>query len=196
LAIKLNNYWYFLIFIKQYAMKKIMLISVVLAAGLLSVAFHFRNEKSPDAIITNRTVMQVAVVVKDIDVARKAWAGVFGVQVPEVSVAESHPSRPTRYHGSLSDAEAKLAFLDMGNLQVEIIQPLGGKSTWQEFLDTRGEGIHHIAFSVKDINGVEKKFEMQDMPVVQNGGWDGGAYSYIDASKNLGCILELLENYR
>lgn len=27
-------------------------------------------------------------------------------------------------------------------------------------------------------------------------GWDGGAYSYIDASASLGCILELLENYR
>ena len=84
----------------------------------------------------------------------------------------------------------------MGNLQIELIQPLGGKSTWQEFLDKNGEGIHHIAFSVKNINGVEKKFELQGMPTVQNGGWDGGAYSYIDASESLGCILELLENFR
>jgi hypothetical protein len=135
-------------------------------------------------------------VVKDIDKARVAWARVLGVSAPEVSIAESHPSRPTRYRGNPSDAKAKLAFLDMGNLQIELIQPLGGKSTWQEFLDRNGEGIHHIAFSVKDINGVEKKFELHGMPTVQNGGWDGGAYSYIDASGDLGCILELLENYR
>jgi len=111
-------------------------------------------------------------------------------------VAESHFSRPTRYRGNPSDAKAKLAFFAMDNLQIELIQPLGGKSTWQEFLDNNGEGIHHIAFSVKNIDGVEKQFELQGMATVQNGGWDGGAYSYIDASKNLGCMVELLENLR
>jgi methylmalonyl-CoA/ethylmalonyl-CoA epimerase len=177
-------------------MKKILLLLTVLSLGIVSVSFHFKNEKANAQIITNRTVTQVAVIVKDIDKAREAWANVLGVTVPEVSVAESHPSRPTRYIGNPSDAKAKLVFFDMGNLQVELIQPLGGKSTWQEFLDKNGEGIHHIAFSVKSIDGVEKQFELGGMPVVQNGGWDGGAYSYIDASKNLGCILELLENFK
>ena len=84
----------------------------------------------------------------------------------------------------------------MDNLQIELIQPLGGKSTWQDYLNTYGEGIHHIAFEVKGIDGVEKRFELQGNPTVQRGGWDGGAYSYVDASKDLGCMLELLENYR
>ena len=83
----------------------------------------------------------------------------------------------------------------MDNLQIELIQPLGGKSTWQEFLDTKGEGIHHVAFAVKDINRIEKLFDSEGMPTVQLGGWDGGAYSYIEASKQLGCVLELLKNY-
>jgi len=117
------------------------------------------------------------------------------VKVPEVSVAESNSSRPTLYRGVPSDAKAKLAFFSMDNLQIELIQPLGGKSTWQEFLDTYGEGIHHIAFEVKGIDGIEKRFELQGNPTVQRGGWDGGAYSYIDASKDLGCVLELLENF-
>jgi methylmalonyl-CoA/ethylmalonyl-CoA epimerase len=177
-------------------MKKILLLSTVLAIGFVSVSFHIRTIKANEQIITNRTVTQVAIIVRDIDKARESWAKVLGVQTPEASVAESHPSRPTRYKGNPSDAKAKLAFLDMGNLQIELIQPLGGKSTWQEFLDKNGEGIHHIAFSVKNIDGVEKQFEVQGMPTVQNGGWDGGAYSYIDASKKLGCILELLEDFK
>jgi catechol 2,3-dioxygenase-like lactoylglutathione lyase family enzyme len=134
--------------------------------------------------------------VKDIDKARKAWAQVLGMNVPEVSIAESHFTRPTLYKGNSSDAKAILAFLEMDNLQIELIQPLGGKSTWQDYLDKYGEGIHHIAFEVKNIDGVEKKFEIQGMPTVQRGGWDGGAYSYIDGSKDLGCILELLENFK
>jgi methylmalonyl-CoA/ethylmalonyl-CoA epimerase len=182
-------------YINQNDMKKNLII-ILLAIGLASVSFYSFKESNKEPIITFKTITQVAVVVKDIDQARIAWAEVLGVKAPEVSIAGSHFSRPTLYKGSPSDAKAKLAFFAMDNLQIELIQPLGGKSTWQEFLDKNGEGIHHIAFQVKDINGMEKKFELQGMPTVQNGGWDGGAYSYIDASKNLGCILELLENFK
>lgn len=153
------------------------------------------NYGDKETVIESKKVAQVAVIVKDIDKARNAWAFVLGMPAPAVSVAEGHESRPTLYKSKPTDAKCKLAFFRMENLQIELIQPLGGKSTWQEYLDKYGEGIHHVAFNVKDINGVEKKFETIQMPTVQRGGWDGGAYSYIDASGDLGCILELLENY-
>ena len=53
---------------------------MVLAIGIVSVAFHFKNGKADEPIITNRTVTQVAVIVKDIDKAREAWAEVLGVE--------------------------------------------------------------------------------------------------------------------
>jgi methylmalonyl-CoA epimerase len=171
-------------------------IIITLTIGLLSFSSGSENGNEEEPIITSKAVTQVAVVVKDIDKACNTWAKVLGVKVPEISIAESHSSRPTLYKGERSDTKAKLAFIAMDNLQIELIQPLGGKSTWQEFLDKNGEGIHHIAFAVKNINGMEKQFELEGMPTVQSGGWDGGAYSYIDASKELGCVLELLENYR
>lgn len=176
-------------------MKKTIIISI-LAIGLLSFSFIVRNEGKKEQIITSKTIAQVAIVVRDIDKARNSWAGVLGIKAPETSIAEGHFSRPTLYKGEPSDAKAKLAFFQMDNIQIELIQPLGGKSTWQEFLDKNGEGIHHVAFTVKGIDGVEKQFELQEMPTVQRGGWDGGAYSYIDATKQLGCVLELLENYK
>lgn len=176
-------------------MKKNILIAV-LSIALISVSFNSIRETQKEPVIVSKKVAQVAVIVKDIDKARTAWAQMLGVKVPEVSVAEGHFSRPTLYRGNPSDAKAKLAFFAMDNLQIELIQPLGGKSTWQEFLDNNGEGIHHIAFEVKNIDGVEKEFALINMPTVQRGGWDGGAYSYVDGSKEIGCILELLENYQ
>jgi hypothetical protein len=176
-------------------MKKNILI-LILAISLISVSFYSLKENQREPVIALKKVTQVAVIVKDIDKARTAWAQMIGVEAPGVSVAEGHFSRPTIYMGNPSDAKAKLAFLTMDNLQIELIQPLGGKSTWQEFLDKNGEGIHHIAFQVKNIDGVEKEFALIGMPTVQRGGWDGGAYSYIDGSKEIGCILELLENYK
>jgi catechol 2,3-dioxygenase-like lactoylglutathione lyase family enzyme len=175
---------------------KTILFILAFIAGISSVSNIPEREKVPGPIIESKTITQVAVVVKDIDKARNAWAQLLGVEAPDVSIAESHSSRPTLYRGKPSDAKAKLAFFTMDNLQIELIQPLGGKSTWQDFLDAHGEGIHHIAFQVKGIDGVEKRFELQGNPTVQRGGWDGGAYSYIDASNDLGCMLELLENFR
>lgn len=174
-------------------MKNMMLIFVLLI-GIVSTSFQKDNFRK-EPVITSKTITQVAVVVKDIEKARQAWAQVLGVKVPEVSIAESHFSRPTLYRGNPSDAKAKLAFFSMDNLQLELIEPLGGNSTWQEYLDTHGEGIHHIAFAVRGIDGIEELFDLQGCPTVQRGGWDGGAYSYIEASKDLGCVLELLENY-
>jgi methylmalonyl-CoA epimerase len=172
------------------------LVGLILIPGVAMVSFSFGKKYAENSVvIESKKVTQVAVIVKDIDKARNAWASVLGMPVPEVSIAEGHESRPTQYKDKSTDAKCKLAFLRMENLQIELIQPLGGKSTWQEYLDKSGEGIHHIAFNVKDINGVEKKFATIKMPTVQRGGWNGGAYSYVDASADLGCILELLENY-
>lgn len=174
---------------------KNILITFVLIIGMVTISFQTNNKKEDDPMIASKKITQVAIIVKDIDKARNAWAQTLGMEVPDVIIAESHPSRPTLYQGEPSDAKAKLAFFEMDNLQLELIQPLGEKSTWQDFLDEHGEGIHHIAFEVKNIDEVGKRLTSQGNPTVQLGGWDGGAYNYIDASGNLGCMLELLENY-
>jgi methylmalonyl-CoA/ethylmalonyl-CoA epimerase len=171
------------------------IIIVVLLLAILTLSFRLYKQSQKDAFVKTKTITQVAIVVKDVDKVRLEWAKFLGVEAPATSIAASHESRPTQYKGEPTDAKAKLAFFNLDNIQIELIQPLGGKSTWQEYLDSHGEGIHHIAFSVQDINGVEKQLAVQAMPTVQSGGWNGGAYSYIDASGKLGCILELLENY-
>ena len=40
----------------------------------------------------------------------------------------------------------------IGDLQIELIQPLAGESPHKEFLETRGEGIQHIACAVDNVD--------------------------------------------
>ncbi len=92
-----------------------------------------------------------------------------------------------------------MAFFTVGeHIQIELIQPNGVKSTWQDFLDEHGEGIHHIAFNVKNTD--EKIRAMEDFAgakVLQRGkyGSGSGEYTYLDCTGELKCIVELLENY-
>jgi methylmalonyl-CoA/ethylmalonyl-CoA epimerase len=145
--------------------------------------------------IGSNVVCQVGLIVRDIERSMEAYSRIFGVPKPEFIVTDGQEIAHTRYRGEPTDAQAKLAFFDMGQVTLELIEPIGGPSTWQEFLDERGEGVHHIAFFVRDTDQVVAFLEQNDIAVIQQGDYTGGRYTYVDSTSALGVILELLENF-
>ncbi|HHX65119.1 MAG TPA: VOC family protein, partial [Chloroflexi bacterium] len=99
------------------------------------------------------------------------------------------------YRGESTPARAKLAFFDLGQVRLELIEPVDGPSTWREFLDAHGQGIHHIAFTVRGMDDVLARLESIGGETVQRGDYVGGRYAYVDAVAGLGAVLELLENF-
>jgi methylmalonyl-CoA/ethylmalonyl-CoA epimerase len=145
-----------------------------------------------------KKIVQIGLVVRDVEKTARAWAQLLGREVPEVIITEPQEKALTQYHGKPTKAQAKLAFLKFDNIVIEIIEPIGGPSTWQEFLDTEGEGVHHIAFEVKGMDEQIALLESKGQPLVHRGRWtggSGGAYAYIDSAPQLAVMLELLENY-
>ena len=98
----------------------------------------------------------------------------------------------TRYYGEPSSATAKLAFFDMGQVRLELIEPDETPSTWRDFLNAHGPGIHHIAFNVNDMEEATARLGEAGIPTVQTGDFPGGCYAYCDGTARLGAILELL----
>jgi methylmalonyl-CoA/ethylmalonyl-CoA epimerase len=142
--------------------------------------------------LDSQTVIQIGLIVKDVEKAAGHYAEVFGIPKPEVvSIADDSFAR-TEYRGKPSEAKGKAAFFDLGPVQMELIEPVGAPSTWEEFLRTKGEGIHHIAIRTSDMAGARQFLQSWGMPTVQTGGWDGGQYAYVDSTPQLGTILELL----
>ena len=142
----------------------------------------------------SRTITQVGLIVRDVEETAKTYAALFGVDVPQWSLTDPEDVAHTRYRGQPTQAQAKLAFFDMGSVQIELIEPVGGPSTWQEFLDAHGEGVHHIAFVIDGMDEQVGLLESKGMPLVQRGEYTGGRYAYIDSQSQLKVILELLEN--
>ena len=95
------------------------------------------------------TVTQIGIVVQDVEAKARAWAGVLGLPVPEIIVSDGYEQAQTEYNGQPSDARAKLAFFDLGQVSLELIEPVGKPSTWRDQLDEHGDSLHHIAFEVK-----------------------------------------------
>lgn len=154
-----------------------------------------QEKTAHNAILGGGKVTQIGVVVKDIEKSAKAYAEILGVPVPAWELTDPVEKAHTFYHGQSSSARAKLAFIQLPNIVVELIEPVGGPSTWQNFLETKGEGVHHIAFEVKNMDKRLAELKAKGVPLIQRGDYTGGRYSYVDATAQLGLILELLENF-
>ena len=152
------------------------------------------NVTDPAKTLNSRVVIQVGIIVKDIEKTTKAWAELLGVPAPQRLLTDPVESAHTNYRGQPTPARARLAFFDLGQVQLELIEPVGGPSTWKDFLDQKGEGVHHIAFGIRDMDGQIRVLEGQGMPAIQRGDYTGGRYGYIASESKLGVVLELLEN--
>jgi catechol 2,3-dioxygenase-like lactoylglutathione lyase family enzyme len=139
-------------------------------------------------------VTQVGIIVGDIEAKARAWAKVLGLPVPEIMITDSYERAQTEYNGKPSNARAKLAFFHLGQVALELIEPVGEPSTWQNQLDVHGDSLHHIAFEIKGMPEKIAYLEAQGLSLVQRGEYPGGRYAYVDGSAPLGAILELLEN--
>jgi len=142
--------------------------------------------------LDSTTVVQIGIIIKDVEKAARAYAGVFGIPMPEIVPIAGDAFANTDYRGEPSAARGKGAFFDLGPIQMELIEPVGAPSTWQDFLQTHGEGLHHIAIKTQAMDEARAFLASRGMETVQQGGWDGGQYAYVDSSKQLGLILELL----
>jgi catechol 2,3-dioxygenase-like lactoylglutathione lyase family enzyme len=147
-----------------------------------------------EPVLGTTAIMQVGIIVRDIEAKVQAWSEMLGLPMPEIIITDTYERAQTEYKGKPSDARAKLAFFHMGQVDIELIQPVGEPSTWQDQLDERGDSLHHIAFQVKGMSAKVAYLNAQGLPLVQRGEYTGGRYAYLDGRAQLGAILELLEN--
>lgn len=91
---------------------------------------------------------------------------------------------------------ARYAFHSLGNTDIELIQPLDGRSPYTEFLAEHGEGIHHLAFVVASIDAhlEQLRAERSDCTVLIDATTADGAvrFVYVDGTAH-GAVLELIE---
>jgi methylmalonyl-CoA/ethylmalonyl-CoA epimerase len=142
-----------------------------------------------------RHIAQIGMVVKDIEEARAAWAELLGVEKPPIVETEGWESSRMTFKGKPSEGRAKLSFFDLENIVVELIQPISGPSTWRDFVEKYGEGVHHIAFNIENLEETLERFKKIGILVEQRGDYEGGCYVYTDSKRKLGATIELLHSH-
>jgi len=129
-------------------------------------------------------------VVNDIEKACKHYESVFGTGPFSPVIDVNMDGALLR--GKPVETTIKVAFVQSGDVQIELIQPVHGTNLYTEFLETKGEGIHHLAYQVDDMDAMKAVFtEKVGEPVFQR---DMGVmeFAYFDTSEVGGLMIEFL----
>ena len=130
----------------------------------------------------------IGVVVKDIDETTKFLSSMFGLGPWDIS--EYVPAKDEVIVGE--PFRLKIAFAKLGETSLELLQPLEGRTIWSEFLETHGEGVHHVAFGISNWDEVVSQLQEQGSRMIAGATSEGIRFCYMDTGP-AGIILELIE---
>jgi len=133
-----------------------------------------------------KEVAQIGYAVKDIGPVVEKWSSLYGIG-------------PWTYaENSGTDAKGRpwkvrMALASVGSLQIELVQPVEGRIFQSRFLDTWGEGVHHIGFYVDDVDAEAGNLVAQGVKLFTQ---SPGRFAYLDAGGAGGAIFELISRPR
>lgn len=127
-------------------------------------------------------VHHVAIAVADLDEAIETYSKTIGLELRERKIVESQ--------------KVEVAVLAAGGDRVELLRPTEESSPVRAFIDKRGEGLHHVAFVVSDIEGEmermrEKLRFIGEKPSI---GAEGHPIIFIHPKSARGVLIELVEH--
>jgi methylmalonyl-CoA/ethylmalonyl-CoA epimerase len=140
-----------------------------------------------------KQVFQIGVVVRDMDKAVERFTqlglGPFKSFPPPASANSLF--RGKRF---VPDESFLLMKTQMGNIELELLQPLEAASPIKEFLDTKGEGIHHIGLFVDDLDAEVESLNKKGATTLLSSEMQGeGVQAYVDLNAS-GLVVELVKS--
>jgi methylmalonyl-CoA/ethylmalonyl-CoA epimerase len=128
-------------------------------------------------------IHHVAYVVKDLDAALPLYQQKFGM--------------PLEVREVLADQGVEAAALGVGRGQIELIQPLDPENSVGRFLERRGEGIHHVAFEVPNVEEALHELRRLGVDLIDQAprrGLGGHKIAFLHPRSSGGVLTELVES--
>lgn len=128
-----------------------------------------------------KKINHVAIVVEDIDSALSFWRDQLGLTLDHI---EDVPSQAS-----------KVAFMPVGEGEVELVQPTRSDTGLAGFLEKRGEGMHHLCIEVDDINAMLASLKEKQVRLINEEPLElpGRKMAFIHPKSANGVLIELYE---
>ena len=100
-------------------------------------------------------------------------------------------------YDEIEDQGVRIAMLNIGESRIELLEPTGAESPIEKFMSKRGEGIHHIALDVDDIENALERLKAAGVRLVDSvprRGAHNTRTAFIHPSSTHGVLLELVQH--
>jgi len=127
-------------------------------------------------------IQHVALAVADIDESISFYREVWGLE-------PSHREKVEADH-------IEEAMFPLGDSHIQLISPTSDASTVARFLDRRGEGLHHIAYEVDDLEGTLRRLKSSGVTLIDEHprrGGGGHMVAFVHPKGNHGVLVELMQ---
>ena len=137
-------------------------------------------EKLVDWVI--KGLDHIGIAVKNLDNALEIYARILGLEVEKIRIFD--------------EQKVKIAFLLAGETRIELLEPTDKEGPVARFIEKRGEGVHHLAFTVADIEAFLQKMKDKGIVVVDEKpriGAEGFKMAFLHPKSTKNVLVELCE---
>ncbi len=128
------------------------------------------------------TLHHLAILTDDMDAALAFWRDALGLQVSEQRTVPAEA--------------AEIAFLPLGDSEIELVRPTTDDSGLARYLSKRGAGMHHVCLEVSGLEAVMQRLQAHGVELINETprqGADGRRYAFVHPRATGGVLLELYE---
>lgn len=129
-----------------------------------------------------KRINHIAIVVEEIDDALHFWRDALGLKVSHIV--------------EVPDQDSVVAFLPIGNMEIELVKSTSEESGVARYLKKRGPGFHHICFEVDDIEASLESLKASGVRLINNEpiiGTSGKRVAFVHPESTHGVLVELYE---
>ncbi len=125
----------------------------------------------------------LGIAVKNLDEAIPFWENVLGLKCYNIE--------------EVADQKVKTAFFKVGDTKIELLEPTSDESTIAKFIEKKGEGVHHIAFAVDNIEQALAEVESKGVQLIDKtprAGAEGLTIAFLHPKYTQGILTEFCEH--
>ncbi len=129
-----------------------------------------------------KKIKHVAIVVEHIEDALSFWHDGLGLEINQIK--------------DVPEQESRVAFLPLGESEIELVEPISNNSGISRYLKKRGPGLHHVCLEVEDIQETFQKLNdkgfrlINDTPLMDE---KGRKYFFVHPESTNSVLVELYE---
>ena len=128
-------------------------------------------------------IEHIGIAVKNLETAVPFWEKLLGTKCYNIE--------------EVADQKVRTAFLKIGQTKIELLESTSPEGTIAKFIEKKGEGIHHIAMAVNNIEGALGELENEGVQLIDKApraGAEGLSIAFLHPKATFGVLTELCED--